>query len=229
MRLPRHPILRAFLCTFAALTFFTVKASAQDPTQVAAGMYKIISENARVRILDVKFAPGQKSALHSHPNLVAVILAPSTIRRTTPDGKSTEPPADLKRGSVSFNAASTHISENVGKAAFHGILIEFKQAAPAAGKGRNPSMPPPYRQVLDNAYVRVFDGTSAPGASLPEHTHGDHITISLTDGTAEVTDKEGKKETLTFKSDEVRFAGPATHSAVNTGKTRLHLIDVELK
>lgn len=225
----KYPFARALFTSLCALTLLSSLSLAQDPVKVGGGAYKIISENARVRILDVKVAPGQTSAKHSHPDNLVVILEPGIIKWTLPDGTSTQSPPDMKRGSVMFAPGTTHTSENVGKTNLHAILIEFKQPAPAAGKGRNPSMPAPYKQVMDNAYVRVFEGTSEPGASLAQHTHGDHIMIALTDGSAEVTDKDGKKETIQFKKDTATFSGPLTHSAVNTGKTALHLIDVELK
>ena len=223
------PPARVLFTTLCALTLLSSLSLAQDPVKVGGGAYKIISENARVRILDVMVAPGQVSAKHSHPDNLVVTLEPGTIKWTIPDGTSTQSAPDMKRGSLLFAPGSTHTSENVGKTTVHAIMIEFKQPAPEAGKGRNPSMPAPYKQVLDNAYVRVFEGNSGPGASLAQHTHGDHITIALSEGSAEVTDKDGKKETLQFKKDTATFSGPSTHSAVNTGKTALHLIDIELK
>ncbi|MBZ5551842.1 MAG: hypothetical protein LAO21_03910 [Acidobacteriia bacterium] len=226
MKLPALKWPIAVVCILSAMVSPSL---AQDPVKVAGGFYKVISENARVRILDVKVAPGASAPKHSHPDNLVVMLEPGTIKWTNSDGKSTQSPADSKRGSVMFSPAGTHASENIGKTTVHAIIIEFKQPAPAAGKGRNPAIPAPYKQVLDNAYVRVFEGSSAPGASMASHTHGDHVTVALTDGTAEITDKDGKKETLQFKKDTATFSGPSTHSAVNAGKTAVHLIDVELK
>lgn len=226
MKLPALKWPIAVVCILSAMVSPSL---AQDPVKVAGGFYKVISENARVRILDVKVAPGASAPKHSHPDNLVVMLEPGTIKWTNSDGKSTQSPADSKRGSVMFSPAGTHASENIGKTLVRAIIIEFKQPAPAAGKGRNPAIPAPYKQVLDNAYVRVFEGSSAPGASMASHTHGDHVTVALTDGTAEITDKDGKKETLQFKKDTATFSGPSTHSAVNTGKTAVHLIDVELK
>lgn len=224
--------LRAAKVLFAALWILAVTlsvSSAQDPVKVAGNSYRVVTENNRVRVLDVKVAPGASAPKHSHPDNLVVMLEPGTIKWTDPDGTSTQSPADMKPGSVTFSPGGTHASENIGKTTVHAIIIEFKQPAPAAGKGRNPSIPAPYKQVLDNAYVRVFEGTSAPGASMAQHTHGDHVTVALTDGSAEVTDKDGKKETIQFKKDTATFSGPVTHSASNTGKTPVHLIDVELK
>jgi hypothetical protein len=42
-------------------------------------------------------------------------------------------------------------------------------------------------------------------------------------------DKAGKKETMSFKKDAAMVAGPVTHAGVNTGKTPLSLILIEVK
>ncbi|MBI3950682.1 MAG: hypothetical protein HY314_09540 [Acidobacteria bacterium] len=222
-------VTKFFFATLCALALVPSLVLAQDPVQVAGDMYKVILENDRVRVLDVHIAPGAKTAMHSHPDIVGVILEPSTTKWTLPDGKSRQSPPDAKRGGVVSHSSETHISENIGQTPLHVILVEFKQPMSAADRGRNPSLPAPFKQVADTPHARVFEITAAPGGKVPQHTHGDHVTISLTDATAEVTGKDGKKETLTFKKDTAVFSSPTTHSAVNTGKTPVHLIDVELK
>jgi len=214
-----------FLVPVVCLAILTAKA--QDPVKVAGDMYKVIIENDSVRILDVNIAAGGKTAMHSHPDLVAVVLEPSTIRWTQPDGKSAQSGAEFTRGGVQYTASDTHISENIGTTSAHVILVEFKKPAPTPG--RNPSLPAPYKLLGENPHARVFELTAAPGAAIPKHTHGDHVGVSLTDATVEVTDEQGKKQTTNFKKDTANFAGPVTHSGVNTGQTPLHLIVVELK
>jgi hypothetical protein len=229
MRLNEFRFTAFFFATLGVLALAPALARAQDSVKVAGNMYKLVLENDRVRILDVKIAPGAKAAMHSHPDLVAVVLEPSTIKWTTPDGKSRQSGPEFKRGGVQDMKAETHTSENIGKTAAHVILVEFKKPAPAAGKGRTPALPASFKQLADNPHARVFEIMAAPGAKVPEHTHGDHVTISLTTATAEITDKDGKKRTQTFTRDTARFDGPTTHSAANTGKTAIRLIDVELK
>lgn len=220
---------RFFFVTLFILVLARSVALAQDPVKVAGDMYKPVLENDRVRVLDVTIAPGAKTAMHSHPDLVAVILEPGTTKWTMPDGQSRQSPANLQRGTVVYEPAETHVSENVGSTPLHVILIEFKQPAPAADKARDPSMPAPFKQVADNPHARIFEGTAAPGAMIPQHTHGDHITVPLTDATVEITDTDGKKQTVTFKKDTAVFTGPATHSSVVTGNRQSRIIDIELK
>ena len=47
-------------------------ALAQDPVAVAPGQYKVEFEDDDVRVLRVVYAPGEKSAMHEHPDSVAV-------------------------------------------------------------------------------------------------------------------------------------------------------------
>ena len=83
--------------------------------------------------------------------------------------------------------------------------------------------------MTENPHAIVFESIVAPSGTVPKHRHGDHVGVSLTDATVEATDEQGKKRTTNFKKDTANFAGPVTHSVVNTGQTPVHLIVVELK
>ena len=214
------------LCVVALAAGF---ALAQDVTKVAPGSVKVIFENDSVRILDSRTMPGSKVAMHSHPDMLAVVLEPGSTKFTTPEGKSRQAAEEARRGTVVYTAAESHTSENVGKTLSRAILVEFKKPAPAAAEAANPSLPAPYKQAGDNAHARVFEVNLAPGGSVPMHTHGEHVIVALTDGTAEVTDATGQKQSEKFQKDTAIAGGPTTHSAVNTGKMPLHLIVVELK
>ena len=47
---------------------------AQDPVEVAPNVYSVLFENERVRLLEVREAPGESSAMHSHPDYVIYSL-----------------------------------------------------------------------------------------------------------------------------------------------------------
>ncbi|HSC29987.1 MAG TPA: hypothetical protein VLD67_22090 [Vicinamibacterales bacterium] len=87
--------------------------------------YHLVAENDRVRVLHVRYGPGEKSVMHDHPALVVVAMSPTQMRMHLPDGK-TEDPAPLKRGDVLFMPATRHAPENIGKAAAEAILVELK-------------------------------------------------------------------------------------------------------
>ena len=81
-------------------------------------------ENDRVRILDTRYGPGVKSEMHSHPDLVAVALAPAKFKLTLADGQSFD--AELQAGESIFIEAQEHTAENTGTSELRVILVELK-------------------------------------------------------------------------------------------------------
>ena len=130
-----------FACgMFVVLSTVLVNASrAQDPLQVGPGIYKLLMENDRVRVLDVQFKPGQKVGPHSHPDHVAYVLAASKMRITPADGTPQE--LDPKVGDVLWLPAQIHSGENIGTSDLHIVIVELKE--PAAKKSATPGVAPP--------------------------------------------------------------------------------------
>ena len=57
-----------------------------DAVTVAPELYKVVPENDRVRVLEVRANPGIKTAMHTHPIQVAIGLSDGQYRVTSPDG-----------------------------------------------------------------------------------------------------------------------------------------------
>ncbi len=104
-------------------------AMAQDPVAVAPGQYKVEFEDDAVRVLRVVYAPGEKSAMHEHPDSVAVYVTGGRIRITLPDGRVGEP--RVPPGATMRHAAGGHAIENIGDAPFELVLVELKKSAGA--------------------------------------------------------------------------------------------------
>ncbi|HTO75072.1 MAG TPA: cytoplasmic protein [Thermoanaerobaculia bacterium] len=97
----------------------------QDPIATDPDKYKVIFENERVRVLEYRDKPGQKTAPHYHPDYV--IYALSSFRRSLSlpeEGKSGT--RDVKSGDVSWGKAQVHVGENVGTTDTHVIMVELK-------------------------------------------------------------------------------------------------------
>jgi hypothetical protein len=60
---------------------------AQDPTQTDGDKYAVRFENDRVRVLEYRDRPGEKTSLHRHPAFVLYAVAPFKRTITLPDGK----------------------------------------------------------------------------------------------------------------------------------------------
>ena len=58
-------------------------ALAQDAVKVDPAHYKVVFENASVRVLRISYAPGGKSVMHQHPDSIVISLSASKVKFTT--------------------------------------------------------------------------------------------------------------------------------------------------
>jgi beta-alanine degradation protein BauB len=89
--------------------------------------------------------------------------------------------------------------------------------------------PKNFKVVLDNDKVRVIDNLSNPGEKSTWHSHPDMLIYVLEGGTNKSTTKDGKTKTTEFKKGETVWMDAVTHQTENIGKTKMHLLLVELK
>jgi beta-alanine degradation protein BauB len=101
------------------------KTAWPDPTRVASDVYKLVLENDRTRVFDVRFKPGQKAEMHGHPDHVVYVLSDYILNLTGPDGITQEVP--LKAGQAFWMNAGPHAAVNIGKTEGHAVVIEFKE------------------------------------------------------------------------------------------------------
>lgn len=116
--------MHRFLLLLALVCLTGTAAMGQDPVKVDSNHYKIVSENAQVRILRFHYGPHEKSVMHSHPDLVVVYLTDMHVKMTSPDGKSQEQTG--KAGEAQWTPAGAHLPENLSDKPIEGILVEFK-------------------------------------------------------------------------------------------------------
>ena len=96
---------------------------AQDVMQQRLPFLKVLAEDEKVRVLRYAPAAGDKSAMHSHPEAVVVVLKGGRVRFTFPDG--TQKVSELKTGDVSIRPPVTHRDEAIDPV--ESILVELKQ------------------------------------------------------------------------------------------------------
>ncbi len=96
----------------------------EDAVKAAPHVYKVLEENARVRVLDVRMRPGDRTEVHSHPALVACAVTGGKYKFTSPGGQSME--IELKAGQAMYMDAVEHATENLGTVEGHVILVELK-------------------------------------------------------------------------------------------------------
>ena len=85
--------------------------------------------------------------------------------------------------------------------------------------------------VLENARVRVRDVTFPAGVSAGMHTHDlAHVGVVIQGGTLVFKYPDGKTETAKLETGGAGYRDAnVTHEPVNTGKTSVRVIEVELK
>jgi hypothetical protein len=116
--------MRVLVCLiFAFVTFGN--AWAQDPAKTDSDKYKVVLENERVRILEYRDKPGDKTTMHAHPDFVVVARSAFKRRLTFPGGKSGV--REFKPGEVMWTDAQSHIGENIGDTDTHVLIIELKE------------------------------------------------------------------------------------------------------
>ena len=114
------------ICTVIVATFCLLQqATAQDPVKQSPDKYKVVLNNDKVRVLDLRLKPGDKSPMHSHPNRLSYIFSGSTVKITSKDGKTTE--VKTKAGQWVWHNAESHAVENTGKTEVHVLEIELKR------------------------------------------------------------------------------------------------------
>lgn len=131
--------MRRFLALVAVMCLAGIAAHAQDPVKGDPKHYKVVFESEKVRLLDVKYGPKEKSVMHEHPASVAVFVTDGHAKFTLPDGKTEE--QKMKAGESRAMEAGKHLPENVGDKPFEVIVIEMKGKPATAA-------PPPAKKAL---------------------------------------------------------------------------------
>jgi hypothetical protein len=103
-------------------------------------------------------------------------------------------------------------------------------AAPAKAAGKAEVKDERDRKVLlENDKVLATEVRYKPGSSSGMQERGQRVVRALTDGTLEKTFPDGRKETVTWKTGQVRFNPKESYSQKNTGKTDVVLYSVTIK
>ena len=107
----------------------TERKPVTDPTVTDPDKYRVVFENERVRVLEYRDDPGQRTSPHEHPDSVMITLTGFTRRLVSASGDTRE--ATLDPGEIRWLDAQVHSGENTGDAPTHVVFVELKE-----GRGR---------------------------------------------------------------------------------------------
>lgn len=94
-----------------------------DPTETDPDKYKVIFENDRVRVLEYRDKPGDRTSPHRHPDSVMYTL--SSFERRLIHGDQ-QRDVRLDAGRVVWIDAQEHAGENIGTTESHSVFVELK-------------------------------------------------------------------------------------------------------
>jgi len=86
--------------------------------------HKVLLDNDRVRVLEVRIPPGETSGMHEHPPCAVYALSDARVRFTFPDGSSRE--VEIKAGDLTWSDGGWHEVHNIGTTVDAGIIVELK-------------------------------------------------------------------------------------------------------
>lgn len=105
-----------------------------DPTTTDPDQYKVIFENDRVRVLEYRDEPEQRTRPHEHPDSVMYTLSSFDRRLVAEDGGARD--VSLSAGEVRWLDAQIHSGENIGDSPTHVLFVELKEARPGDARAR---------------------------------------------------------------------------------------------
>ncbi|MET7421102.1 cytoplasmic protein [Dactylosporangium sp. NPDC005555] len=99
----------------------------QDPVVTDPELYSVLFENDRVRVLQYRDHPGDRTHPHRHPDSVMVTL--STFQRRVSSGDR-RADIELPAAHARWLGAQEHTGENIGTTDTHAVFIELKEPSP---------------------------------------------------------------------------------------------------
>ena len=197
-------------------------AVAADPDH-----YTVEFENDAVRLLRIRYAPGERSVLHQHPATCAVALGEMAWGMTDAEGERTDDTNSA--GAVTCGEGSVHLPENTGSADNELVLIEFKEGATAgATEWEAPDAvsadPAHYSVEFENEVARVVRIRYENGEAGVLHQHPANCVVWLTDAAA-TPDADEEPPTM----GSVSCSDAASHTPEGSPSDLVELIAIEFK
>jgi quercetin dioxygenase-like cupin family protein len=203
--------------------------AAQDPVKVDPAHYKVVFENASVRVLRIAYPTGATSAMHSHPDAIMIPLGSAKGRFALADGKSED--REMTNEVALYTPAATHNPSNVGTTPLDGLLIEFK--APAPGTATLPTERPgmTVKVLAEGPRAVAFRMTADPSFTEPAgSTHEyDQIVVALSASKMSLA-IDGKTPKESWARGDVQFIGRGVpHASKNAAGKPVDFIIIAIK
>lgn len=217
------------LSVASLLVLCYMPAAAQDPVKVDSAHYKVVFENAGVRVLQIRYAPGEKSTMHQHPDAIVVPLTASKVRFHLAGGKSED--NSMVSEVAMYTPAGTHSPENVGANAVDALLVEFKSAKPGTAALPSSRDNMAMKVLAESPRAMAYRMTAAPTFQEPAGTTHDYDQIVIALSSAQMSlALDGKPAKTSWTRGEMQFIGRGVaHASQNMSGKPLDFIIVAIK
>ncbi|WP_372882869.1 hypothetical protein [Psychromonas sp.] len=108
-----------------SLLWLSNYALAEDPVVTDSNKYQVVFQNERVRVMEYRDKPGDKTNRHNHPDSIVYALSPFKRKLILGNGK--ELVVQKNEGETYWVAAQSHVGENIGITDTHVIIVELQE------------------------------------------------------------------------------------------------------
>ncbi len=204
-------------------------ALAQDAVKADPAHYKVVLENASVRVLKISYPVGSKSKMHQHPDSIVVPLAAAKVRFTTPDGKSED--TDMASESAMYGPAGTHNPANIGTGPVDALLVEFKSPAPGTAAIPTSRDNMTMKVLAEGPRAVAYRTTADPTFQEPAGSKHEYDQVVIALGPTQMSlSIDGKPAKTTWARGDVQFIGRGVaHESKNAGGKPVEFVIVGIK
>ena len=163
-------------------------------TVAAPDNYQVEFENEYLRIIRVRYSPGESSAMHSHEPFVGVTLTGGQNKFTALDGTSEIRPAG-RPGDIIDGDSNPHSVISISEFEQENVFVEIKSRYPTIDQSTPNAVdvdPDTAKIVLTRPDVRVVRIKNPAGRETPIHSHKAGVSVALTDMKVAVTSASGE-------------------------------------
>ena len=200
-------------------------------TEAAPNNYIVEFENDYVRIIRVKYSPGESSAMHSHEPFVGVTLTGTKDNVFTYlDGSSeTRPPNSP--GELIDDDLTVHAIKSNADFKTESIFVELKKPYTSDDPfipNLTEVAPDTAAVVLEKPGIRVVRVKNPADSDTPLHSHRAGVSIPLTDMEVEVTSTSGEIKRVSRQAGDASWEEPRAHSGKNLRSEPTEMLIFEL-
>ena len=221
---------------FAFASFLAAQSSDVAVPILKASYHTPVFKNEYITFLNIYVPPGRNTGYHTHSgDSVSVNIEEADMTNQDFGAPKPGPARHSARGVVNYadyrKQSRSHRASNVGSTPFHNVSFIFNSNQTGRFKPSSRTGAAGYTQVLDNDRVRGWRLVLEPGQSAGSITQSAPGIRIVLDGGELIEAVPGSPDrAMNPKLGDFLWQDPGTTRVVkNTGKTRIELLEFELK